>query len=348
MKEQLDTLQVTDTGVVASGSMAQRLLDNGFKVNSLRPACTDAKGNALKNNATLRYDEWKEYDRVLVEETVRPMRAVAALRAAGLTYGIGNGFAKPILQYEDVSKMGEATLSMDGESERDNDRVEFTLKYLPLPILAKSWFINGRVLASSRETGAALDTTQTAQSGTRIGELLEDLTLNGSSSFTFGGGTIYGLTDHPQRNTLAMAVDWGSASPAAIVKDVKDMVQKCFDDFFYGPFILFVSANCEMHWNDDYSSHYAKTILNRVKEISTISDVVFCPFLNKSYAYSQGVLVQRSPGTVRIVEGMPLTNVQWEERGNTRFHFKGMTIAVPQVRATQAGNSGICHCKAGL
>ena len=318
------------------GGIASRLMDADFKTN------------ALRTNDTLRFVEWQRYDQALVRETIRPQRAVNALRAAGLTYALGDGLGSMVLMYEDVSDLTDANMSMDAESQRDNDRVEFTQKYLPMPIVHKSWFVNGRTLNASRKTGESLDVTQTAYAGRKIGEYIENMTLNGANSYNFGNGTIYGMTDHPSKNNIAMAIDWATADPLLILDDILAGVQAVQNDWFYGPYILFVSANCEAHFGTDYSSHYAKATLSRIREVNNIQDVVFCPFLNKTVAASQGVLVQATPDVIRLVEGLPLTNVQWEEKGNLRFHFKAMQICVPQVRATQAGRMGLCHFKAGL
>ena len=369
----------------AHGSIAQQLLNGGFRPSTLRPTATmpnpaiqgaitaaglktNSDVNALKslamslgiplevptmhaNAATLRWYEWQEYDQTLLVESLRPQRAVNALRAAGLTKSIGNGLGKTVLMYEDVSFLGDAEMSMDGESQRGNDRVEFTQKFLPLPIIHKSWFINARTLAASRETGEALDTTQAAMVGRRIGEYLENMTVNGASSYAFGGGTIYGFLDYLYRQTVAMTADWATATGNQILKDVNSMIAKAQAHFFYGPYILFISGNLEPRFGDDYSSNYAKPIIARIKELTSIREIVFVPFMNKAAGTattSSAVLFQAAPDVARIVEGMPLTNVQWAEQGNMRFHFKGMQIAVPQIRSTQSNLCGVVHAAVGL
>lgn len=337
---------ITDTnGNVTAGdnSIAQRLLACGFRTN------------ALRTNAVLRADQWKQFDTELVREAVRPMRALGYLRQAGLVKTLTNGFGTMVFQWDQAGDLDEAEMSMDAESQRGNSAMLFTPKYLPLPIIHHSWFLNGRVLAASKrddtQMGAdPLDTEQAGVSGRKIGEYAERLLLLGSGAFKFGDSTsiIYGLTDHPDRNLYEMATDWASASGAAIVDDVIGMMAAAQADLFFGPYTLFVSGNCAAHWSDDYDSNYPKTIVSRVREIEGLQAVVFCPFLNYSSSASQGILFQTTPDVVRVVEGMPLQNVQWEEKGTTRFHFKGMTIQVPQVRSTKSGKSGVVHCAAGL
>jgi len=385
---QIDFLQPRANGdgsfsMQAHGTLAQHLLASGFKSNALRPTVTmpnpqlfqmalkaglkinsgaDLVGlrqlaqqaglplevPTMHTNATLRWYEWQEYDKVLVLESLRAMRAVNAIRAAGLTHSVGNGLGKTVLMYEDINFLGDADMSMDGESQRGNDRVEFTQKYLPLPIIHKSWFINGRTLSASRENGEGLDSTQAMMSGRKIGEYLENMFVNGASSYSFGGGVVYGLLDYPYRQTLAMTEDWVTANPRNVLKDILLMVKKLQDQFFMGPYILFISGNCEAAFGEDYATHYSGPLMERIRKIEGLRDVVFVPFMNKSTATTKAVLFQATPDVVRLVEGMPLTNVQWQEQGNMRFHFKGMQIAVPQIRSTQSNNCGICHAATGL
>jgi hypothetical protein len=44
-----------------------------------------------------------------------------------------------------------------------------------------------------------------------------------------------------------------------------------------------------------------------------------------------------------MVEGLPLTTVEWTSEGGMIFKFKVMTISVPQVRADQDLRSGVMH-----
>lgn len=358
-----DFLKVLESGnFEATGPVAQRLMQAGFNVNALRPFF-DPETNrsyvmspnggtafALKTNAaTLRKDEWKLYDTAVVEAAVAPMRAVSALRAAGLVFGgSGSGLAKTVLEYEDMSDMTDAEMSMDGVTRGNNDRIQYTIKYLPLFLTHKSFFINARTLAASRSGSSALDTTQASIAGRKIGESIENTTVNGCGSLAFGGGTIFGLTDFTYRQTLAMAKDWAICTGREVKNDVLAMVKKAMAHNFYGPYILLISGDCEAYFNDDYTSNYQKTILARIKEISSIAQVEFVPFLNKTVATAQAILIHKSQDVFRMVDALPVTNVEWQTEGGMQIHYKAMTIQVPQPRADQANKCGIVHCKAGL
>lgn len=314
------------------GSVATRLLNN------------DMKTNALRTNATLRVREWVQMDEVLVKEAIPPMKAVNYLRSKGLTYNVGNSLGKTVLEYETVSEMGDAAVSMDVEDTGGNDGTKFNPTQIPLPIIHKSWFLNARQLAASRDKGESLDTIQVTMTGRKIGEMLEHLTLFGHPSFSFGTTKIYGMLTAPNRIKQTATKKWNAADTTA--QDIKDDILKAIqalqDNNFYGPYGVFVSSNCSTKFSDDYEQYYAKTLAARVREIEGIDDVLFVPFMNPKAGFN-AVVFQLAPDVVRIVEGLPLQNVQWEEQGNMRFHFKGMMIATPDIRSTYSGKCGIVH-----
>jgi hypothetical protein len=55
------------------------------------------------------------------------------------------------------------------------------------------------------------------------------------------------------------------------------------------------------------------------------------------------VFVQLQSDVVRLVRGMDMQILEWGDEGGLSTHYKVMTIQVPQVRATQAGRSGVLH-----
>lgn len=311
---------------------AQKLLASGLKVN------------ALRTNATLRKDEWVQYDKAVVEAAQVRMVGVADLMSRGLVYRFGNGLGKTVLEYEDASDMSDAQVSMDGVTRGRNDRVEFDLNYLPLPITHKDWFLNIRVLNASRAGGSNLDTTQAALAARKVSEAVENYLFNGSSTFTYGGGTIYGLTDQTYRNTGTLTVDWASATGDQILDDVKNMKQASIDARHFGPWMLYIPTAYETALDDDFKAASDKSIRQRVKEISGIIDIrVADKLTTTSTGKKQVVLVQMTADVVRMVEGLPLTNVEWQEQGGMITNYKVMTILVPQVRADQDNRSGVTN-----
>lgn len=311
------------------GSVAQKLLANGMNVN------------ALRTNATLRKDEWIHFDTAVVMAAQERLVAVGDLMSRGLTLPIGNGLGKTVLEYEDASDIEDAQVSMDGITRGDNDRIEYDLKQLPLPIVHKDFQINSRVLAASRTLGQPLDTSNAELAARKVSEKVEDILMNGLSTFTFGGGSIFGLTDHPNRNTVTLTTNWDASGKTGeqILKDVRDMKQRSIDDLHFGPWMLYIPTNYETVLDDDFKAETDKPLRQRIKEISNIIDIRVADKL----ANDNVVLVQFTSDVIRMVEGLPVTTVEWQSEGGMIFHFKVMTILVPQVRADQEGLSGVVH-----
>lgn len=340
------------------GSVATALLNANMDVNALRPwigndgrhytTVNDEKGSPVATplinaTATLRKDDWKLLDTAVVKAALPRLKAVADLRAAGLTYNIPNGMAKTALETETQSDITDAIVSMDGLRESQADRPLFELSNLPLPIIHKDFNFSARQVMVSRNSGSPLDTTTAELAGRKVAEQAEKLLLGTYGSYVFGGGTIYGYTNYTNRLTKTMtaptAVGW---TPATTVGEVLAMRLQAQQAYHYGPYMLYCSLPWDTYLDNDYSSAKGdNTLRDRLKAIEGIQDVRTLDYLSTS-AYVM-VLVQMTPDVVREVVGMDITTVQWETKGGLQLNFKVMAILVPQVRADQNSNTGIVH-----
>jgi len=329
-KEQMKILEQL---MAAGGTTAQRLMASGLNVNSLR------------TNSLLRKEEWMHYDTAVIAAAQQRLVGVADLYSRGLVYRVGNGLGKTVLEYEDASDMAAASVSMDGVTRGRNDRVTFGINYLPLPITHKDWNLSIRVLNASRsgnaQTGNAsqLDTTQARLAALKVSELIETYLFNGSSSFSFGGGTIYGYLDAPNANTGSLAYPWddSSATGSTILSDVQNMKQASINDRHYGPWMLYYPTAYDTVLDNDFKANSDKTIRQRLSEVSGIVGVKCADKLTSGKV----VLVQMTDDVTRMVEGMPITNVEWTTDGGMISQFKVMAIMVPHVRCDQDDRSGI-------
>lgn len=338
----------------AQGSVATTLLSNGFDVGALRPWIgKDGRSyvaqvrNGQKvaiptpvNNATLRKDEWKILDESIVAAAKERLRVVADMRGNGNVFNIPNGMGKTVLETETVSDLTPATISMDPARDGENDRPEYDLVNLPLPVIHKDFFFSARQVATSRNMGASIDTTSGQLAARRVSEEAEKLVLGTGSSFTYGGGSIYGFTNFPSRITRTISAPTGS-NQTTTVQEVLAMRQDSEDAKHYGPWILYNSPAWDQYLDDDYSSQKGdNTLRQRLMAINGIQDVRTADYLGSGY---QLILVQQTSDVARLVIGMDITTVQWETHGGMRLNFKVMAIIVPQLRADFNGNTGIVH-----
>ena len=335
------------------GPVAQRLMNCDMDVGVLKPWIADngqayqsimingvATAIPLMNAvATLKKDEWKQLDDAVLMTAKQRLIGVADLYSRNLVYRIGNGLAKTVLEYQDMSELTGAEMTMDAVTPSQKDRPEYDLKYLPLPIVHKDFSYNIRALAASRTGNMPLDTTTASLAAGVVADKVEGMLFNGASSFAYGGGTIYGYTDHPSKNDVTLSVNWDASAKTGelIVDDVRAMKQASIEAMHYGPFVLYIPTGYETVLDDDYKSTSDKTIRQRILEIDGVNEIKVADKLTANKV----VLVQMTPDVVRIVDGLGMTTVEWQEGGGMTTNYKVMTIMVPQIRADQAGNCGV-------
>lgn len=325
-----DTIQLTANGAVPTGSVAQRLVAANMNVN------------ALRTNDVLTKDEWVQYDTTVVQVARSRLVAVGALMEAGLSYPISNGLGTTVVQWDKASDMSAANVSMSGVTPGERDRMLFTLMSMPLPITHKEFAINIRNLMATRRGGSNLDTTQAALSARLVAEQIEKSLYDGVA-ITAGGGTIYGLTNHPDRNTGSIS-NWAlsGTSGETIITNILTMMGVLSNDNMYGPYELHVPRD---YWNrlqDDFKAASDRTLLERILAIQGITAVRMSPYLSGSTT-GEVVLFQKTSDVVDIVEGMQPTTVQWDSEGGMTANFKVMAIMVPRVKSDANGQSGVAH-----
>ena len=335
------------------GNVASTLMANNFDPHSLRPYVgNDGNSYVTINNgggtpkslvqnapATLRKDDWIQLDEAVVQAAKQRLSAVADLRAAGLSYNIPNGMSKTVLQYENQSDISGATVSMDGLRESDADRPEYNLVNLPLPIIHKDFSFSARQIMASRNGGSPLDTTMAELAARKVAEEAENLLLGVSSSYAYGGGTIYGYTNFPSRLTKTMTTP-STSNHATTVAEILAMKTQSQDAKHYGPWFCYCSTSWDQFMDEDYlSAKGDNTLRDRIGAIEGIDRPKTLDFLPANTL----LLVQKSADVARQVIGMDITTVQWETKGGMELNFKVMGILVPQLRADFNGNTGIVH-----
>lgn len=310
----------------AVGGVAQRLLQSGFNVNELR------------TQDVLRKDEWIQFDEKVVEIATQRLVAVADLMSRGLTYNVPNALGVTRVEWETQSDLGPASVSMNGLSVGQNDRPEYTLNGLPLPIIHKDFQINLRTLESSRKLGQPLDTTGAQLAARIVSEKIEELLFDGSS-IAGTGFTIPGYTTHSSRNTGSTTASWATSTGDQIINDILAMIAQAVGDHMYGPYMIYCSTAAMVNLGDDYKAESDKTILQRIREIPNIIDVKG----TESLTSDEALLVQMTSDVVDMVDGIQPMVVMWESHGGFLINFKVLAIMVPRIKADRSGQSGIVH-----
>lgn len=337
------------------GPVAQRLIKNGGDPDCLRPFIgkdgrnyvtvigKDGKKKAVPTNnaALLMRDDWLTMDADVIQMAMPMLRAVGDLRSrAGLSRDI-NGFANPIIGYQTVSRITPATMSMSGTRKGETDRPEFGEAFLPIPIIHKDFNYDVRQVVAANAHGTSFDNLSMVMAVQEVAILAEKLLIGTLGSYSYGGYTIYGYTNHPLRvtktYTLPTAAGW---TPNTFVEEVIDHKHTLRENLKPGPYALYLSPGWEPYFEKDYSAAYAgeslQTRMEKVKRIVSIETLDYLP----DY---QVILVSLDPMTVRLIVGMDIKSMQWESPDGMEMFFKVMAILVPQFRFDQANHSGIGH-----
>lgn len=335
----------------ASGSVANRLIACDMDAGALRPYVSEdgrqslitvnRQEFAVNTPTPFTKDAWKELDKTVIQAAMQRLKLVADIRSAGLTVTIGNGMGKTSFEYQSMSDIDDAVLSMDPVVRSAMNRPYTELKNIPLPVIHKDVVFSARDIAISRSGGVALDTTSLDLQTRKVAEMAEKLAIGVGTPYVIGGGILYGLTTFPQRLTKTINNPTGGTwTPDKTLSDVLAMRDQSTAARHYGPWKLYCSSSWDQYMDNDYSAAKGDlTLRKRLKEVEGISDVVTLDFLS---GY-QLLLVQMTANCIREVVGMEIQPIQWEEAGGMEIHMKVMGIMVPNPRADFYDRTGIVH-----
>jgi len=325
-------LQTSNEMLKGSASVAKKLMNSGFNVNSLR------------TNDLLRKNEWERLDSALVRVARENLVGVGDLKAKDLTFNVDNPLGVTRVEWETVSDFTPAEINMSGRTKTSKDRAEFTLVGTPLPIISKDFSIDVRTLEASRRSGQALDTTQVELATRKVAESMESMLFNGVADIVMQGSNIKGYKTAPNRNVGTLTGDWAliATTGEAIIGDILSMIDALQQDNYDGPYMLYVPLAFYNKLLNDFKANSDKSILTRIKEIPMIEDVKISRNL-PSGASGQVILAQMTSDVVDIIDGMAPTLVQWESEGGFVNNFKVMGIMAPRMKSDANLQSGIAH-----
>ena len=289
----------------------------------------------LRSNQLLRKEEWERLDTALVRVAQERINGIADLRAAGLVRNLGS-LGVLIDQFEQVSEFTAAEQDMDIITEGDEDTASFILNSVPIPITHKSFRVSLRHLEASRTIGAPIDTTNVELATRQVVEKLEDTLFNGGD-VVVGGDSIFGYTNHPDRNTGALTAPWTTVATRDILRDVINMTNALEADSYFGPYMFYVPIAFWSELKDDYKADSERTFLERIRAIDNIMDIKPTGALTGSIA----VAVQLTSDVVDLSIGADIQTVEWQAMGGLLTRFKVLTAQAPRVKSDAGGQSGV-------
>lgn len=341
------------------GQLASLLVNNNFDPNVLRPFIGDDGNSYINMNqgydpdgkpqlraiqtnavATLMNRDWVAVDTAVNKAAKQRLNGVADMRAKGLVKPMNTGMSKTVIEHQATSDITPAHITMDGINRSETDAPEKDLKNIPLPIISKDWSLSAREVMVSRNTpGQALDTESAELAGRRVAEEAEALLFGTRAAYQYGGGSVYGFLNYPDRMAKALTAPTTANHPTTVA-EVLAMRKQSTDAGYYGPWTLYYSPAWYVHMDEDYrdNGNNTTTLRRRLEEIEGIT--------LKPADYLTGttlLLKQDTMDVAKMVIPMDLITVQWESHGGMEFNFKTMAIMVPLLRSDFYGKTGIVH-----
>ena len=289
------------------------------------------------NAAPLPRDVWAIWDKEFIE-IQRTTLAVFNDLAQSVSTPMALG--KLLHYFAQVGDSGEAHISLDGRSKARTDQPEFSYVGTPLPIIDSTYKYGWRQMLAAQTEGVELDAAGRVNAQRRVAEKLESISLVGDPQINVGGSILYGLTNHPQRNTRSTGVTLATATGAQWVAEIVATIKLLHGDNFRGrPVTIY------LNWDDwfyasqaEYVANYPKKILAAVQEVAGIVNIV----PSNSVPANTIIALVKSKDVVQVLNGMPpTTRAQARTNPEDDYIFVSWAAAAVELRYDSAGNMGL-------
>jgi hypothetical protein len=301
--------------------------------------------------ATLPIYAWQAFDDVVVRALRTRLGAMADLRARGLEKFIPNAMGRTVLVSQNATDVGPATVSMDPSRRSEGDRQLLDTVNFPLVIVHKDFDFSARELASSQNAGVngvnfSIDTEGAESAAYAVAKLIDEMLVGTAGTFSYGGGTIYGYTNFPDRVVKTDMTVPDGTNGTTVLSDILSLRQSLIDTKHYGPFMLYMNSQWSAFLDNEFKTNSDLTLRQRILAIDGILGIRILDTL-PTVKYDL-LLVEMMPQTVRAIVGFEAQTVRWESMGGMMHHYKVMAMILGQIRPDVDGNSGVGHARTGV
>lgn len=298
----------------------------------------------IANATTLEKDEWETLSDRMIQLYRENLVGVQDLRNAGLTRGLS--LATQVDLWQTISGFTEAEVTMDGETQSEEDRITYNTQGVPIPIVHKDFRISERELSTSRRMNNDLRTDGVSDATRQVTEMLEDILFTGwtpqVSDHNGNTFSLYGYTDHPQRNTPSATGDWGT--PGNIRDDFVEMVDVMDENNRTGG--GFWTYLAPPQWREfrsavDPDGDGNLTVRERVmkefdQEIGMVKRAGRLPD-------GEAVMIDPSPDVVELAVAEDVQTIEWQSGSGMSNKYKVMAAMAPEIKSDNQNRSGIVH-----
>jgi hypothetical protein len=317
----------------------------GFNKSQVALAANSADALQLAGNAaTVDIDAWRRIDTRGVQ-IMRDVLAVYNTLAAANTTPMGVGDL--VNYFPQISDSGAVTVSMDGRNGETADQAVVKYVGTPVPVITSAARMGWRQMAVVRKGGVGLDVETIANHQRKVAEKMEDMALNGDASIVVGGSQLFGLRNHPQRNTGTHGFDLNNtATGANWLTAFRQLIDALVADSAFGRVTVFLNYSDWVYSSiNEFTAGYPKTILQRLREIEQIQDIIPCGKVPADNIIGVAGLATGNWGS--ILSAMPMTT-RPKARMNSEddYVFDVMAVTAPQLRTDFDGKAPFAHLTA--
>lgn len=290
------------------------------------------------NASPLPKDVWGEWDRdalVIQRDVLAVFNDLAATVSKSMPLG------KLIHYFQQLGDNSEAHVSLDGRSKARKDAAERAYVGTPLPIIDSTYGFTWREMLAAQTEGVSLEDGNRQNAVRKVAEKLENISLYGDSQIVVSGQTLYGLANHPNRNTRSTGSTLASTTGANWKSEVIATLKLLHGDNYMGrPVTLYVN------WSDwfyagstDYSTSYnSKTIAQAVREIEGVANVV----ASSKVPANTIIAVVKASDVVQVLNGMPImTRPKARLNPEDDYDFIVMAAAAVELKYDANNNMGL-------
>jgi len=305
--------------------------------------------NALASNAsTLERDEYETLSDRIIQTYKRNLVGLADLQEQGLTRNVS--LATQVDLWQTVTEVTEADITMDGEDQANNDRIQYDTQGVPIPIVHKDFRIPQRELQTSRNMGNDLRTDTAAEVSRAVTEMAEQMLFQGWNPAvdTARGDNwqVYGYTD----SAVSASVSGSDFGTEGNIRDTfTASIDKLMDENNQSPagdgFLTYISQTQYRQYRNaiDPDGDGNLTVRERVEnefdmELGPIQSV-------PDYVLPDGemVMVNPAPDVVELALAEDMQTLEWSSGSGMTNFYKVLWAGAPEIKTDANGNKGVAH-----
>ncbi len=298
----------------------------------------------MTNSAPILPEAWR---RLLDRGTtiMRDRLAVFSRLAAASTTPVD--IADLVTYFPQVSDSGAVTVTLDGQQPGNDDQAVVKYVGTPSPIISARARFGWRQMEQMRKSGTMLQTETIANKQRKVAEKLEDMVLNGDGT-NVGGMTIFGLRNHPSRNTGTHGFDLNNAATTGAnwMTAFTQAINLVQADNAFGPVTFFINyADWTFASLTDFKANGNDSILSRLLSQDLIADIVPCSRVPADNILGVAGLETGEWGT--ILSGMaPTVRPLTRHNSTDPYVFDVMASMTPQLRTDFENRAPFVHLTA--